>query len=188
MLLSAVLFNLNPSAADFNEQQYTVEPKGFWKRLADAVWVAPRSSGVPMNPVFRNPPPGANDPKDYDDPVTIPAGDIADNPYWKRDVRRAYPRLSVVNQSDVAGLLTVGSAAAPKENVLQIGDAGSKQLVALKEESDKGGLGMVFFNKNKNAAAAVLGADGLPPLPASLGQNMSGKSYDLNAEQTYENK
>jgi len=101
-----------------------------------------------MNRFYRNPPPAAGDPRLYDDPVTVPAGDLAENPYWKRDVRRSYPRLSVVNQGDVVGLLTVGSQSSPKEDVLQIGDAGTKQLVAVKEEGLKGGLS-AFFEKDK---------------------------------------
>lgn len=149
-----------------------------------------RSSGVPLNEQFRNPPPGANDPRDYDDPVTIPAGDIADNPYWKRDVRRNYPRLSTVNQADVVGLLTVGSAAAPKEDVLQIGDAGQKQLVGLKEEGQKTGLA-TYFQKDEKSLAGVLDAQGLPPRPVNLGQNFphanGGKKYELlnKEEQSY---
>lgn len=124
-----------------------------------------RSTGVPLNPQFRNPPPGGNDPKAYDDPTTVPAADIAGNPYWQRDTRRSYPKLSVVNQSDVVGLLSVGSAAAPKEEVLQIGDAGKKQLVEVKEEGEKGLS--AFFEKDTKALARVLGPDGLPPFPPS---------------------
>jgi hypothetical protein len=33
------------------------------------------------------------------------ASDPAQNPYWKRDVRRAYPQLSVVTQSDLSSFL-----------------------------------------------------------------------------------
>lgn len=142
-----------------------------------------RSSGVPLNPQFRNPPPGGNDPLEYDDAVTVPAGDIAENPYWKRDVRRSYPKLSVVTQSDVAGLLSVGSAAAPKEDVLKIGDAGQTQLVEVKEEGEKGLS--AYFEKNKGVFAGVLGKDGLPPLPTS--RHPQGKRYKLiePEEQTY---
>ena len=121
---------------------------------------------MPLNPQFRNPPPGGNDPKGYDDATTVPAADIAGNPYWQRDVRRSYPKRSVINQSDVVGLLSVGSAAAPKEEVLQIGDAGKKQLVEVKEEGERGLS--TFFEKDTKALAGVLGPDGLPPLPASL--------------------
>ena len=103
-----------------------------------------RSNGVPLNPQFRNPPPGSLPPQSYDDPVSLPAGDLADNPYWKRDVRRSYPRLSVLKQSDVVGLLTVGNKAAPKDDVLQVGESGAKQLVQLKQEAEERGLVAAF--------------------------------------------
>jgi hypothetical protein len=138
-----------------------------------------------MNPTFRYPSPGANDPLLYDDPVTVPAGDIAENPYWKRDVRRAYPQLSVVRQPDVVALLSVGSAAQPKEDKLQIGEAGKNQLVALKEEGEKGLS--AFFEKEKGMAQSVLGPNGMPPLPARYGQTVDAPKYDLakDEEQAY---
>ncbi|WPH02210.1 21 kDa subunit of NADH dehydrogenase [Acrodontium crateriforme] len=163
-------------------KKYTVQPTGVWARINNFLAVDPkRSTGVPLNPQFRNPPPGGNDPMLYDDPVTIPAADIADNPYWKRDVRRSYPKLSVVNQSDVVGLLTVGSAAQPKDDVLQVGDAGAKQLVEVKEEGQKGLS--AYFEKEKSAAQAVLGPNGLPPMPTSL--HRQGKRYEMLEDQTY---
>ena len=120
---------------------------------------------MPLNPHFRRPPPGSNDPLQYDDPVTLPAGDIADNPYWKRDARRAYPRLSYVNQSHAVGLLSVGSAAAPKQEL--VGEAGQKALVAARQEGDAPG-GLAAFVEAKGAAAVAkdLLVDGLPPLPS----------------------
>lgn len=39
------------------------------------------------------------------------ASDPAQNPYWKRDVRRAYPQLSVVTQSELSTLLIQHSTA-----------------------------------------------------------------------------
>ena len=137
-----------------------------------------------MNPQFRNPPPGSNDPSLYDDPTTVPSADLAENPYWKRDVRRQYPKLSVVKQPDIVALLTVGSAKNPKEDVLQIGDAGNKQLVALKEEN-QGGVS-AYFEKNKKSALSVLGSNGMPPLPPS--RHPQGKRYEMLQEQSYENK
>jgi hypothetical protein len=122
----------------------------------------------------------------YDDPVTLPSADLADNPYWKRDVRRAYPKLSTVTQGDAVGLLTVGSAAAPKVEL--IGDAGAKQLVAVQEEGQTQGLA-AFFEKSagKDVKADVM-VDGLPPLPS--GQSLaSGKwavhKYELAEEPSY---
>ncbi|KAK5019550.1 hypothetical protein LTR39_000300 [Cryomyces antarcticus] len=136
-----------------------------------------------MNPQYRNPPPAANDPKLYDDPVTVPAADLAENPYWKRDMRRRYPRLSIVRQPDVVGLLSVGSAAAPKDEVLQIGEAGAKQLVAVKEEGEK--VLSAFFQKDKKAAVGVLAPGGLPVFPTPLGTMQMGKKYEMLEEQSY---
>jgi len=137
-----------------------------------------------MNPQYRLPAPGAADPRLYDDPTTVPAADLAENPYWKRDTRRSYPQLSVVRQPDVVALLSVGNKQSPKEDVLQIGDAGSKQLVAVKEEGEKGLS--AFFQKDKKAFAAVMGPGGLPPLPTSRYPGVASKRYELLEEQTYD--
>lgn len=118
----------------------------------------------------------------YDDPVTIPAGDIADNPYWKRDVRRNYARLSTVNQSDAVALLTVGSQIAPKDNVLQIGEAGDKQLVSVKQEGEERGLA-AHFQKDKKGVQSVLGANGFPPMPTNL--NTAGSKYHIDDDHGY---
>ena len=37
--------------------------------------------------------------------ICVSASDVAQNPYWKRDVRRAYPQISVVTQSELSTLL-----------------------------------------------------------------------------------
>lgn len=168
-------------------KKYTLQSTGIWELIRRTFAVDPnRSNGVPLNPQFRNPPPGDLDPRGYDDPVTVPAADIADNPYWKRDVRRNYPRLSTVKQADVVGLLTVGSAAAPKDDVLQIGDAGAKQLVEIHGQGEEKGLAAVF--EQKGSAVAVLGEDGLPPLPVKLGQNaFKSKDWKLETDQSYGN-
>jgi len=92
-----------------------------------------------------------------------------------------YTRLSVVRQPELVALLTVGSAAQPKEDVLQLGEAGNKQLVALKDEGEKGLS--AFFEKNKTAAMSVLGPNGMPPLPPS--RHPQGKRYEMLKDQTY---
>lgn len=99
--------------------------------------------------------------------MTLPAGDIASNPYWKRDNRRNYPALSTVTQQDVVGLLELGSKAAPR---IAAGEAGQKQLVEVKQGSVV--LAEVLKQKSTNSqvlAKEVLGENGLPPLP---GQGM----------------
>ncbi|KAG6378210.1 21 kDa subunit of NADH dehydrogenase [Boletus reticuloceps] len=97
---------------------YHVHPKGFWKKFRDAVVVNPEiSSGLPIPSLNRYPQPGSR-PEKYSTPATK-ASDPAQNPYWKRDVRRAYPQLSVITQSDLSTLLIQHSqpqsVAAPKE-------------------------------------------------------------------------
>ena len=138
-----------------------------------------------MNPQFRSPPPGANDPMLYDDPVTVPAGDIADNPYWKRDKRRNYPQISAVTQADAVGLLTVGSAAKPSEQLLA-GEEGSKQLVTAKQQGEDKGLAQVF--EQQTALGNVLDVDGSPPFPPGRGVTPGTRKYILEETQSYENK
>ncbi|KAJ7925292.1 NUZM, NADH-ubiquinone oxidoreductase 21.3 kDa subunit [Mycena leptocephala] len=114
---------------------YHLSPRGFWKKFRDVTVVNPEiSTGLPLAAVNRFPPPGSR-PEKYSTPATkgIPkyfnglaftsdyaASDPAQNPYWKRDVRRAYPQLSVVTQSELSSLLiehsTAQSVAAPTED------------------------------------------------------------------------
>jgi hypothetical protein len=141
-----------------------------------------RSNGIPLNPQFRNPPPGSNEPFSFVDPVTLPAGDIADNPYWKRDVRRSYPVLSTVTQGDVVGLLEVGSKTAPKKEL--IGEAGTNTPVQVKNDGEMG-LASYFKKSGKEGTLAVLGKDGLPPLPSGLSLKAGQDKYHLTAENAY---
>jgi hypothetical protein len=169
-----------------DHQKYTVGSSGIWETIRKFFAIDPnRSTGVPLNPQFRNPPPGALDPNGYNDPVTLPAADIADNPYWRRDVRRSYPRTSAVTQPDVVALLTVGSAANPSPKLLA-GQEGSKQLVAAEQEGEVKGLAALF--EQQKAVGTVLGEDGMPPFPVPRGPAKHGTKYDLDAEQSYENQ
>ncbi|KAF8475735.1 hypothetical protein BDZ91DRAFT_710213 [Kalaharituber pfeilii] len=147
-------------------KKYTLGSRGIWEKIRRFFAVDPeRSSGVPINAKFRIPSPGSLDPLSYEDPVTLPAGDIAGNPYWKRDNRRNYPQLSVIKQNDLAGLLELGSKAAPR---IADGEQGQKQLV---EVIQGNGLILAEVLKKKvraddtEAQLQVLGQDGMPPLP-----------------------
>lgn len=94
----------------------------------------------------------------------------------------------MVKQADVVGLLSVGSKATPKETVLQLGDAGAKQLVQMKREGEQKGLA-AFFEKDKNVTAGIFGPDGLPPFPSGMSRAspVGGRKYviDSNREQGY---
>ncbi|KAJ7096332.1 NUZM, NADH-ubiquinone oxidoreductase 21.3 kDa subunit [Mycena epipterygia] len=97
---------------------YHLSPRGFWKKFREVAAVNPEiSTGLPLPAIHRFPPPGSR-PEKYSTPATK-ASDPAQNPYWKRDVRRAYPQLSVVTQSELSSLLIehsmAQSVAAPTE-------------------------------------------------------------------------
>lgn len=89
----------------------------------------------------------------------------------------------MVKQADLVGLLSVGSKANPKEHVLQIGDAGAKQLVQLKQEAEEKGLA-AFFEKEKDGIASILGPDGLPPFPSGMNRTsvVGGRKYVMDAD------
>ena len=134
-----------------------------------------RSTGVPLNPQFRNPPPGANPPQAYDDPVTLPAGDIADNAYYKRDIRRSYPRLSLLKQTDVVQLLSAGSGARSKDDGHQIEDTSTKQMMQVQEQGEEIRLS-TLFSREKDSSSSVFGAHGLPPFPTGMStSSLKGK-------------
>lgn len=82
--------------------------------------------------------------------------------------------------------MTVGSKAAPKEDVLQIGEAGAKQLVQVKQEGDEKGLASLF-EKDKKVIGSVLGPSGLPPVPTPMGPKQEARQYvmDMDREQGY---
>ncbi|KAI0341923.1 21 kDa subunit of NADH dehydrogenase [Trametopsis cervina] len=111
---------------------YHLAPKGFWKKFRDAVVINPEiSSGLPLQGVHRYPPP-ASRPERYATPATK-ASDPAQNPYWKRDVRRAYPQLSVVTQSELSGLLIEHHEAAKAVAAPAPEGEGANRDVAVKE-------------------------------------------------------
>ncbi|KAF3907243.1 hypothetical protein ABW20_dc0104440 [Dactylellina cionopaga] len=150
--------SIPPGGARSVYKKYTVGSTGIWERIRRFFAVDPeRSTGIPYIAQFRNPAPGNLPQPAYHDPTTIPSGDIADNPYWKRDNRRGYPRLSVVTQSDAAGMLLLGTAAVPK---IADGSAGEKQLVEIKQSNE----GLVEVMKQVGNAGLLM-SDGLPPLP-----------------------
>ncbi|KAL5612227.1 hypothetical protein BROUX41_000233 [Berkeleyomyces rouxiae] len=153
-------------------KKYTVQSTGLWEKLRRFLAIDPnRSNGVPLNPLNRLPAPGSIDPQAYRDPVTFPAGDIAGNPYWKRDHRRNYPRTSVFSQPHIVSLLTVGSAAAPKTEL--VGEAGEKALVAAAEQA-QGGVA-AFLKDNSDVAAKDVFVNGLPPTPSGHNLRADGQ-------------
>lgn len=79
----------------------------------------------------------------------------------------------------MVGLLTLGSESAPKRS-LQAGEAGSKQLVQVKQEGEEHGLA-AHFERNSNVEG-ILGPDGLPPRPVNLNPSVQ---YEIGSGQGY---
>ncbi|ODV64074.1 NUZM subunit of mitochondrial NADH:ubiquinone oxidoreductase [Ascoidea rubescens DSM 1968] len=112
-------------------KKYTTGSTGIWERIRRLLVLVPnRSSGNPLVPLYRVPPPGSQPKaKDYTDPFTIPAGNIIKNQYYKRDHRRNYPRVSSFDQNKISGLLKLGTEASPR---VSIGDKGYLELLPFK--------------------------------------------------------
>jgi hypothetical protein len=118
----------------------------------------------------------ASRPEEYVDPLTSPAADLAENPYWKRDTRREYPRTLVYSQPYIAGLLSYGNAAAPR---IAAGEPGTKALA----EVTSGQLELTTVLASTNVGKEVLARNGgLPPLPGTGSRVRQNWRFKLNEE------
>lgn len=76
----------------------------FWTKVRHTLAVNPTwSTGNPLVRVNRTPEPASRD-----EAFSVPASrasDVAENPYWRRDVRRNYPKTEVLGQHELAALL-----------------------------------------------------------------------------------
>ncbi len=117
----------------------------------------------------------ASRPEEYIEPMTSPAADLAENPYWKRDTRRDYPRTLVYSQPYIAGLLSYGNAAAPR---IAAGETGTKALAEVKS----GKLELTSVLQSADMGKMVLQRNGgLPPLPGT-GRGRLQWRFKLNEE------
>lgn len=87
-----------------------------------------------------------------------------------------------MTQSDAVGLLSLGSESAPKKEL--VGDAGTAAIVAVKQEGERG-LSAYFKKEGGKRTLAVLGKDGLPPLPSGASLKEGADKYHLTAENAY---
>ncbi|WWC86364.1 uncharacterized protein L201_001239 [Kwoniella dendrophila CBS 6074] len=88
-----------PKPMSSDHTLYHAMPTGFWKKFLNP----DISSGLPIPTENRYPQPASRTER-YSTPSTQ-ASDIAFNPYWKRDVRRAYPQTSTITQNELSALL-----------------------------------------------------------------------------------
>jgi hypothetical protein len=117
----------------------------------------------------------ASRPEEYVEPLTSPAADLADNPYWKRDTRRDYPRTLIYTQPYIAGLLSYGNASAPR---IAAGETGTKALA----EVTSGKLELTTVLESTDVGKEVLARNGgLPPLPGT-GRGRTKWRFKVNEE------
>ncbi|KAL7424781.1 hypothetical protein Q5752_000465 [Cryptotrichosporon argae] len=151
-----------PMSAD--QSLYHLMPTGFWKKFRDAVVVNPEiSSGLPLPTMNRYPQPGSRTER-YSTPATK-ASDPAFNPYYKRDVRRAYPQTSTITQTTLSSLLlsspSVSALPAP-ETATEV--PRSSNAVSLSASG------------NADAQTAVV-TSSVPPLAAVIDKLPAGKAF-----------
>lgn len=108
-------------------KKYTKGSSGVWEWVRKTLSLVPnRSSGTPIVNMYRSPSPASvAENRQYERPITLPARDIAGNPYFKRDNRRNFPRVISFDQTKMSGLLTLGSVSVPR---ISAGDQGTKEL------------------------------------------------------------
>ncbi|KAJ1799735.1 hypothetical protein LPJ59_001624 [Coemansia sp. RSA 2399] len=128
--------------------------KKLWQAVGRKVWVAEYKDSMIPRTTFRSPAPVSQPP--YRKPETA-ASDIYNNQYYKRDVRRNYPRTEVYTQSDVGTLLL-----------------GTKAAEALPESNGKEAAVDVPVVKAKDVVEALdrlqnplYSASNLPPVPGT---------------------
>lgn len=149
-------------------KKYTSRPRGIWEKLRQILVLVPnRSSGNPVPHLYRAKPPGARieEANNYGDPATIPAGDVVNNPYFKRDYRRNYPQIRAFDQTRVSGLLTLGSAERPR---ISVGDKGTKELAKF-NPGETVSLSTTLTNVKPDVVKGeILGQEGEPIVAPSL--------------------
>lgn len=156
-------------------------PNKFWQTITNLLSVVPgRSTGITLQKSYRQPAPGSR-PEKYAEAVTMPTGDIAENPFWKRDMRRNYPKTNVITQPHLAGLLTYGSRENPSPyvyliliriaNVIRmLQSSDSKDLANV----DSLSLVDVLGSKEIESKTRILDNKGMAPIP--------GKPYNWKHE------
>ncbi|KAK6455201.1 NADH-ubiquinone oxidoreductase subunit [Scheffersomyces xylosifermentans] len=150
-------------------KKYTTQSTGIWEKVRQILSLVPnRSSGNPIVTLFRVEPPGERiqDAKNYKDPITLPAGDIQGNPYYKRDYRRNYPQVHGFNQTKISGLLQLGSANKPR---ISIGNKGTEELSVYIDPSKEVSLATTLSSVPADVIKGeLLGSSGEPIVAPSL--------------------
>ncbi|KAL1922925.1 uncharacterized protein VTP21DRAFT_9301 [Calcarisporiella thermophila] len=130
--------------------------RGFWRLVKKLFTVNPEVSDGVYVREFRRPAPGS--PINKYEMLKTKNSDVADNYYFKRDMRRAFPREAIYSQQEVAGLLLAahaGSLPAPSEA------SGETSVTARTEGNAALTEALAKISQNE----VLYDAQKLPPLP-----------------------
>ncbi|KAJ1993774.1 hypothetical protein GGI25_000916 [Coemansia spiralis] len=132
--------------------------KKFWQAVGRRVWLSDYKDSMMPRTTFRSPAP-VSQPK-YRKPVTA-ASDIYNNPYYRRDVRRNYPRTEVYTQTDIGTLLlgTKAAEALPEANGKHADGAGAADVAVAKAKDVVEALDKL--------QKPVYSASSMPPVPGT---------------------
>ncbi|PVV03264.1 hypothetical protein BB560_002260 [Smittium megazygosporum] len=136
----------------------------FWRAVGKRVWVNDYMDSTLRVGKFRKPAPLNNPPYK---PAITEASDISNNPYFKRDVRRNYPRVAVYSQQDLAKLLSKPEA----EKIASSADGAA----ATSAEQKSPVIPPQSFN-----LVSVLSTSGLKPYSSSNLPPTPGTNYKYN--------
>ncbi|GAA6055297.1 hypothetical protein JCM3770_004826 [Rhodotorula araucariae] len=127
-----------------------------WTKIRRAIVVNPdSSSGNPLPRLNRQPEP-ASRPEKFSVPSSK-ASDVAENPYYKRDFRRMYPKTEVVTQDELARLLI---AQGGFEALPPVSAAEGDKTTALTADSPAPSLASLYSTPSSVAASGFR-----PPKP-----------------------
>ncbi|GAA5947635.1 hypothetical protein JCM3765_001011 [Sporobolomyces pararoseus] len=128
---------------------HTADETSLWNRIRKAVVVNPESSsGNPLPAKFRTPEPASRPEK-----FTVPsskASDVAENPYYKRDFRRQYPKTEVVTQGELAKLLI---AQGGFESLPPVSSAEASTTTAITADSPAPSLAALYASPSSTAGS-----------------------------------
>lgn len=170
MRASSVIRQAPKSADPFKYTARATSP--FWDKFRKAMVVNPESnSGVLLSDEYRYPPPGSR-PEVYSLPPSK-ASDIAENAYYERDFRRAYPKLDVVTQSELSALLLAQpeqlNLPAPNTSSAVKASAGTTDVTTIPSPTPS--LASLYYASSEQSSTEVakssFNASRLPPKPAS---------------------
>ncbi|KAJ1725278.1 hypothetical protein LPJ53_000505 [Coemansia erecta] len=135
--------------------------KRFWNSVGKKVWLSDYKDSMIPRTTFRSPAPVSQ--PEYKRP-TPPASAIYNNPYYKRDVRRNYPRTEVYTQSDVGRLLlgvnTAEKIASPEQQQQQNATTAETANVPVVEVKD-------IVEALQKVSGPVYSAANMPPVPGT---------------------